>query len=86
MCRAEAALAEEKERLSVTLGSIAEGVITTDVDGRIILTNPVAQAHTGWPAEEAVGQHLRNVFRVLDRFTREPLACPVERRSSLRAV
>ncbi|MDD2337750.1 MAG: hypothetical protein PHD01_14405 [Geobacteraceae bacterium] len=32
-------LKEEKERLSVTLRSISEGVITTDMNGRIVFVN-----------------------------------------------
>ena len=39
---AEEALASEKERLSVTLNSIGEGVVVTDNDGRITLINPIA--------------------------------------------
>ena len=41
--QAEDALAEEKERLSVTLRSIGEGVITTDLSGKVNLMNRVAE-------------------------------------------
>ena len=70
--RAEQALAEEKERLTVTLRSIGDGVITTDLEGRILLINTVAETLTGWPQREAVGQPLSLVFRNFEPGTREP--------------
>ncbi len=47
---AEDALAAEKERLSVTLRSIGDGVITADTEGRVVLLNKVAEHLTGWTA------------------------------------
>ena len=70
--RAEQALAEEKERLSVTLRSIGDGVMTTDLDGTILLINSVAETLTGWTQQEAVGQPLGVVFRSFEPETREP--------------
>jgi PAS domain S-box-containing protein len=70
--RAERALADEKERLSVTLRSIGDGVIATDLDHRVQLINNAAQALTGWTQEEALGQPFSVVFRNVDRETREP--------------
>jgi diguanylate cyclase (GGDEF)-like protein/PAS domain S-box-containing protein len=75
--RAEADLFREKERLQVTLESIGDGVITTDIAGRIEYLNPVAEELTGWPAAEAVGRPLHEVFRVFDESTRRPLPDPV---------
>jgi PAS domain S-box-containing protein len=77
--RAEAALADEKERLSVTLRSLMEGVITTDIEGRVVLMNPAAERSTRWTASEAAGRPLGEVFAVLDRQTRERLEDPVAR-------
>lgn len=77
--KAEEELAAEKERLSVTLNSIGDGVITTDVEGRVVLLNPVAEALTGWTQREAFGQPIRTVFSTLDEHTRQPLPSPVER-------
>jgi PAS domain S-box-containing protein len=62
--RFEKELAAEKNSLAVTLGSIGDGVITTDATGRILICNKAAEAMTGWPAAEAVGQSLRNVFTI----------------------
>jgi PAS domain S-box-containing protein len=71
--RTEAALADEKEKLSVTLRSIAEGVVTVDVEGRILMMNPVAERLTGWATEQAAGRPVGEVFPVSDRWSRGPL-------------
>ena len=68
---AEENLASEKERLAVTLRSIADGVITTDIDGRVALVNKVAGELTGWSPEEAVGRPLPAVFNIIDQQTGE---------------
>lgn len=72
------ALFEEKERLRITLHSIGDSVISTDADTRITFMNPVAEAMTGWPAMEAVGKPLSEVFRIVDEKSGEPIADPVE--------
>jgi diguanylate cyclase (GGDEF)-like protein/PAS domain S-box-containing protein len=59
---AEIQLAEEKERLRVTLQSIGEGVIASDAEGRVTYLNPAAEALTGWNEAEALGQPLWWVF------------------------
>ncbi len=71
--QAQAALADEKERLAVTLRSIGEGVITTDTEGRISLLNPVAEKLTGWSQAEATSQLLPQVFKLVQEGTHEPL-------------
>lgn len=65
----ESQLAEEKERLRVTLASIGDGVISTDADGRVSFMNPVAEKMTGWESREAVGQRVEDVFDVVDEVT-----------------
>ncbi len=62
--RTEERLRTEKERLSVTLLSIGEGVITISTEGKIILLNRVAEEMTGWRQEKASGESLENVFNV----------------------
>ncbi len=67
--RMESALMEEKERLSVTLRSIGDGVIVTDDMGRIVLMNDVAESLTGWKQEEAVSRPLEEVFNIVNETT-----------------
>ena len=75
--RTKASLAEEKERLAVTLRSIGDAVIATDSRGRIILMNKVAERLTGWQQEEALGELLENVFIIVNENTRERCDNPV---------
>ena len=67
---AEKALAAEKERLTVTLRSIGEGVITLDTEGKLFFINRVAERLTGWTDSEAVGRSLPEVFPLMDKKTR----------------
>jgi PAS domain S-box-containing protein len=67
--RAEQALTAEKERLAVTLGSIADGVIATDMEGTIVLINDAAESMTGWSHDAAVGRPLGEVFQNVDPET-----------------
>ncbi len=73
------ALQEESERLATTLASIGDGVIATDVDGRVTFMNPVAEALTGWPAAEAQGRSILQVFPTVNEHTRQEVECPVGR-------
>ena len=75
--KAEASLAAEKERLAVTLRSIGDAVITTDVKGRISLVNTVAENLTGWRQAEALGVPLEKVFNIINEYTRERCVNPV---------
>jgi PAS domain S-box-containing protein len=77
--RAQDQVAEEKERLAVTLRSIGDAVIATDLEARVTLMNRVAEALTGWRAEDAIGKPLPEVFRIVDEETRQPASNPVER-------
>jgi len=65
------------ELLRVTLRSIGDGVITTDVEGRVTGLNKVAETLTGWGQGDARGQPLETVFRILDEETRRPIEHPV---------
>jgi PAS domain S-box-containing protein len=76
---AEAAIAEEKERLAVTLRSIGDGVITTDTRGAIVIMNSVAEELTGWTQAEAEGKPLDAVFNTVSEATRERCSSSVER-------
>jgi PAS domain S-box-containing protein len=65
------ALTTEKERLAVTLRSIGDAVITTDLSGKILLLNNVAERLTGWTHEEAIGKPLAAVLHLIDPRTRD---------------
>lgn len=71
---------EAQERATHTraiLHSIADGVITTDAEGRIDYFNPVARELTGWSPQTAMGRPLEEVFRLSHEAGRQPLNDPV---------
>ena len=77
--KAERQAEEERERLSVTLHSIGDGVIATDVLGRISYCNKVAEQLTGWSLAEAADQPSSEVFRIINEKTETACADPVRR-------
>ena len=64
-------LAEERNRLAVTLRSIGDGVITTNTRGEILLINKVAEDLTGWDEGKAVGKDIAEVLNVKKEKTRK---------------
>ncbi len=76
--RAERALDRQRERLAVTLRSIGDGVITTNMYGEVALVNKVAEELTGWTQEEAYGKPLQEVFSIVNERTRVSCENPVE--------
>jgi len=74
---AERSARESEQRLRVTLESIGDAVIATDVAGRVTYMNPVAEALTGWRRADARDLPLDQVFRVVNEFTREGMESPV---------
>lgn len=54
----------EEEKFRTTLNSIADAVISTDISGKILGMNPVAESLTGWKADEGTGRDLAEVYRV----------------------
>jgi len=75
--RTQEELFKEKERAQVTLESIGDGVVTTDVSGSIEYINPVAEQICGWSIESAEGSSFEKVFRFLEETTRQPIESPV---------
>ena len=69
----------EKELAQVTLNSIGDAVITTDINGHVQLLNPVAEVLTGWTQSEARGLPLDEVFYIVNQATRKPIENPVYR-------
>jgi PAS domain S-box-containing protein len=77
--QAESVVATEKERLAVTLRSIGEGVITTDLNGNIVLLNRVAEELCGWAQTQAQGEPIARVFRVVRGAGRAPVVNAAEK-------
>jgi len=80
--RGDAALqaaAEARRTVEVTLTSIGDGVIATDIQGRVTFLNPVAESLTGWKLAEASGRLLTDVFRIVNEQTRNIVENPCER-------
>jgi PAS domain S-box-containing protein len=74
----DTALQFDKERQSVILQSIGDAVIATDIDGKIILMNPIAEKLTGWKSEEAEGKPIIEVFHIINRLTKKEGNNPVK--------
>jgi len=68
----------ERERAVVTLNSIGDAVLCTDISGNITYLNLVAETMTGWRREEATGKRLAEVFRIIDGSTRKTARDPME--------
>ena len=79
LLRANQRLEEGEQRLAVTLNSIGDAVIATDAHARVTLINPVAQKLTGWTLDQALGQPVDLVFRIISKATRQPSAVPVDK-------
>jgi diguanylate cyclase (GGDEF)-like protein/PAS domain S-box-containing protein len=71
------ALFLETERAKVTLNSIGDAVISTDIAGSVTYLNPVAEKMTGWSWQEASGRPLQEVLRIIDGDSREPALNPL---------
>ncbi len=72
-------LTHERERYAVTLASIGDAVIATDVAGCITFLNSVAQTLTGWSQDEAVGLELSQVFKIINEQSRQTVENPVKK-------
>lgn len=77
--QAEERIAYEKEKLRTLLHSIGDAVIATGTREEIIFMNPVAETLTGWQINEAAGKPLREVFRIFNAKTRNPVENPVHK-------
>jgi len=73
----EDALFVVKERAEVTLNSIGDAVVSTDIAGNITFVNAVAAKMSGWSFEEAIGKPVVDVLEILDASTREPIPDPM---------
>src|SRR5215510_14410879 len=74
---AEQQVREREAWLKTVMSSIGDAVITTDLEGRVTLINPVAQEMVGWTEAEAEGRPLMQVFRIINEQTRRPSESPI---------
>lgn len=75
----EERLHEQQEWLRVTLASIGDAVIATDIEGHVTFLNSVAEELTGWTPGDAHGKPLETVFTLHDEQTGQPVEPPVEK-------
>lgn len=68
-----ARIKEERDQLEITLESIGDAIITTDLAGYVTMMNPVAEKLTGWSNNEALGKKLKEVFHIIDNDSNQPL-------------
>ena len=79
VAEARKSLLESERRLSVTLDSIGDGLIATDLDGRITLMNPVTERLTGWSRDQGVGDRIEEVFVICHAGDDQPTPVPIRR-------
>jgi diguanylate cyclase (GGDEF)-like protein/PAS domain S-box-containing protein len=80
----EVSLSRSKRQAQYTLESIAEGVITTDNDGKIDYMNQAAETSVGTNRDDATGHRTGELFTLVDDADRRPLGDPVERCLAMR--
>jgi len=72
-------LYNERELLKTTLLSIGDGVICTDYTGKVSMINETAKNLTDWYADSALGVHFDKVFNIINEFTKEKSASPIQK-------
>ena len=72
-------LQQQRAWFEVTLSSIGDAVITTDVQSKVTYLNPVAESMIGWTSAQARGEPLERVFRIVNEYTRQTVANPIGR-------
>lgn len=73
----EEALFVEKARAELTLNSISDAVISTDLQGNVDYLNSAAEQMTGWLFEDAQGLPIDEVMRLVNGKTRKPVPNPI---------
>jgi PAS domain S-box-containing protein len=81
-----AQLQQANERLAVTLASIGDGVITTDISGRIVLVNKVAERLIGRSRDEAEGKFIDDFIYIVNEHTKRRMVSPLSRIISTKGI
>lgn len=84
--RLELLLHEERERAEVTLSSIGDAVISTNLQGHVTFLNNAAVVLVGHGLDEVRGQIVTRVFDLLHETSRQSLENPVMRALATRAA
>lgn len=84
--KAKEALVTSERRLSTILSSIGDGVIATDVSGKVTFMNAVAEKLTGWSTDKALQRPLREIFNVINENTRRDIDCPIAKVLEKKAI
>ena len=79
MRRAQHRAAQQRQLLLITLSSIGDAVVTSDLAGRVTSLNPAAESLSGWSQAEAQGRPLESVLRIVSEETRQPVESAAER-------
>jgi PAS domain S-box-containing protein len=74
----EQLLREKAAHLAATLDCMADGVVVTSPDRRIVRMNPVAEQLTGWSFADVAGREISSVFRLIDEASGSEAACDAE--------
>ncbi|NOY74632.1 MAG: PAS domain S-box protein [Kiritimatiellaeota bacterium] len=74
-----AKLKRNETNLRVTLRSIDDAVISTDLAGLVTNLNLASERLTGWKTSEAIGRPLSEIFNIVNADTLEPVENPTER-------
>jgi len=74
--RMERQLEEQEAWHRTTLASVAEAIVVADPFGRIRTLNRAAEAYSGWPASNAIGQQLETVVRLVEEESGDDLGDP----------
>lgn len=77
--RARLEIVRQKDLLDVTLASIGDAVIVTDLEGKITFLNAVAEKLTGWSSVDALNRPCATIFNIINESTRELVESPVEK-------
>lgn len=64
-------LIKQRMLFETTLLSVGDGVITTDINGKVTLINSIAEQLTGWKKQEALGKPIEDVFYIFNEYTKD---------------
>jgi PAS domain S-box-containing protein len=74
-----AVLTAVEQRFRTILCGIGDGVIVTDLQGRVQQMNRMAESLTGWTEAEAAGRMVHEVFKVINEQDRREVENPIDK-------